>query len=219
MAMSAEMAMPLRQAWGSMDLLLAFVMWSVMMLAMMVPSASPMVLLFAKVNRTRREREAPFVATAFFLAGYLLVWVGFSALATASQWGLHSAALLSSMMVARSPVVGGLLLVGAGIFQWTSLKRACLVHCRSPLHFLMGEWRDGRIGALRMGLQHGMYCVGCCWVLMTLLFVAGVMNLLWVAAITLFVLVEKVVPGGPIVGRVVGIVLLLVGGGVIWRGF
>jgi predicted metal-binding membrane protein len=213
MDMGAEMAMAMSQmtTWGALDLVLLFVMWSVMMVAMMVPSASPLMLLFAKINRRRREREDPVVPTAVFLLGYLLVWTGFSALATVAQWGLHSAALLSPMMMSTSSVMGGALLLAAGIFQWTPLKNACLVHCRSPLAFLMSEWRAGKLGALLMGVKHGSYCVGCCWILMALLFVAGVMNLLWVASITAFVLVEKVVPRGELVGRVAGGVLSLAG--------
>jgi predicted metal-binding membrane protein len=213
MDMGAEMAMAMSRmtTWGALDLVLLFVMWSVMMVAMMVPSASPLMLLFAKLNRQRRDREDPVVPTAVFLLGYLLVWTGFSALATLAQWGLHSAALLSPMMVSTSSVMGGFLLLAAGIFQWTPLKNACLIHCRSPLAFLMSEWRDGKRGALLMGVKHGSYCVGCCWILMALLFVAGVMNLLWVASITAFVLIEKVVPRGELVGRVAGVVLSLAG--------
>ncbi|MFQ5788944.1 MAG: DUF2182 domain-containing protein [Acidobacteriota bacterium] len=211
MDMSAEMAMPQMQAWDAMNLILLFVMWAVMMVAMMVPSAAPLILLFAKVNRQKRERQDPVVPTAVFLLGYLLVWAGFSAAATLAQWGLHSAALLSPMMMSTSPLLGGMLLIGAGIFQFTPLKRACLVHCRSPLGFLMTEWREGKLGALIMGVKHGTYCVGCCWILMALLFVAGVMNLLWVATITAFVLVEKVIPRGELVGRVAGVGLMLAG--------
>ena len=170
-----------------------------------------MVLLFATVNRKRREHEAPYVPSSVFLLGYLLVWTAFSAVATVMQWGLHNAALLSPMMVSTSPFLGGGLLVGAGIFQWTPLKKACLAHCRSPLHFLMEEWKEGRWGTLLMGVKHGTYCVGCCWVLMALLFVAGVMNLLWVAAITISVLVERVFPRGDLVGRIIGFVLVAAG--------
>ena len=140
-----------------------------------------------------------------------MVWIGFSALATLAQWGLHEAALLSPMMVSTSPILGGVLLLSAGIFQWTPWKYTCLKHCRSPLGFLMTDWRDGAWGAFWMGLRHGSYCTGCCWFLMALLFVAGVMNLLWVAAITAFVLVEKMVPRGDLVGRVAGGVLILAG--------
>jgi predicted metal-binding membrane protein len=211
MAMGTDMAMPQMQAWGVVDLTLLFVMWAVMMVAMMVPSASPLILMLAAANRKRRERDDPLVSTGLFLAGYLLVWTAFSAVATAAQWGLHATALLSPAMVGTSPVLGGLLLISAGLFQFTSLKRACLAHCRSPLGFVMGHWRDGRVGALRMGLEHGLYCVGCCWILMALLFVAGVMNLVWVAAISLFVLAEKVLPRGGFVGRLGGTVLLVTG--------
>jgi predicted metal-binding membrane protein len=157
-----------------------------MMVAMMVPSAAPLVLIFARVNRQRRERESPVAPAAILLLGYVSVWAGFSAVATGAQWGLHSAALLSPMMVSTSPILGGMLLVLAGVFQWTPLKRMCLVHCRSPLAFLMAHWREGKRGPLVMGLHHGAFCVGCCWILMALLFVAGVMNLLWVAAIAVF---------------------------------
>ena len=171
--------------------------------------------MMAAANRKRRERGDPLVPTGLFLAGYLLVWTAFSAVATAVatavQWGLHATALLSPGMVSASRVLGGLLLLAAGIFQFTPLKQACLTHCRSPLGFLMGHWREGRAGAMRMGLEHGLYCVGCCWILMVLLFVAGVMNLLWVAVISLFVLAEKVLPRGELVGRLGGAVLLVAG--------
>jgi predicted metal-binding membrane protein len=211
MAMPMDMAMPQMRTWGWVDLVLLFVMWAVMMVAMMVPTAAPMILIFAKVNRQRRERQQPFVPTAVFLAGYLLVWSGFSLLATLAQWGLHSAALLSPMMVSTSAVLGGFLLVAAGIFQWTPLKYACLKHCRSPLSFLMTDWREGMGGALVMGLKHGSYCTGCCWFLMALLFVAGVMNLLWVVTIAAFVLIEKAVPRGDLVGRIAGVILVVAG--------
>ncbi len=205
------MAMPLMQAWGVLDLVLLFVMWAVMMVAMMVPSAAPLMLIFAAAHRKRQKRQDPFVPTAVFLMGYLLVWTGFSALATLIQWGLHTAALLSPMMVSTSSILGGVLMMAAGIFQLTSLKHACLKHCRSPLGFLMTHWREGARGTLIMGLEHGTYCVGCCWILMALLFVAGVMNLLWVATIAAFVLFEKLLPRGDLVGRVVGGMLVLAG--------
>jgi predicted metal-binding membrane protein len=179
-----------------------------MMLAMMVPSAAPVILLVAAVNRRRRERGAAAVPTAIFLAGYLLVWTGYAALAASMQLALHNAALLSPAMASVNPLLGGGLLIAAGLYQWTPLKRACLAHCRSPVHFLSAEWREGAAGALRMGAKHGSYCVGCCWLLMALLFVAGVMNLLWVAAIAGFVMVEKIVPRGEWVGRVAGLALI-----------
>ena len=211
MDMSMEMAMPRMQTWSVLDLVLLFIMWAVMMVAMMVPTAASMILMFAKVQRQRRAQERPYVPTGIFVSGYLLVWAGFSVLATLAQWGLHSAALLSPMMVSTSPFLGGMLLLAAGIFQWTPLKYACLTHCRSPLSFLMTDWREGHRGALIMGLRHGSYCTGCCWFLMALLFVAGVMNVLWVATITAFVLIEKVAPRGDVVGRVVGVVLVIAG--------
>ena len=211
MAMGAEMAMPRMESWGLVDLTLLFVMWAVMMVAMMLPSAAPMILLLAKVKRQRRAQHSPYFDTAAFVLGYLLVWTGFSAVATLAQWGLHSAALLSPMMASTNRYFGSGLLIAAGIFQWTPLKRACLVHCRSPLHFFMAEWRDGALGALQMGVHHGAYCVGCCWILMALLFVAGVMNLLWVATISIFVLIEKVVPRGELVGRISGAALAAAG--------
>jgi len=214
MEMSAGVARPQMVAWGPVDLLLTFVMWSVMMIAMMIPSAVPMILLFAKINRTRREREDPALPTATFVTGYLLAWTALSALATLAQWGLHSAALLSPMMQSSSSLLGGSLLIAAGAYQWTPWKQACLIHCRSPLHFFMSDWHSGALGALRMGFRHGVFCVGCCWALMTVLFVAGIMNLLWVAAIAAFVLIEKIVPGGELIGRTAGIVLMIVGLGV-----
>ena len=216
-----KMSGPDMQAWSASQLFPLFLMWAEMMVAMMVPSAAPTILTFATVNRQRRAQERPFVPAGIFLAGYLVVWTAFSALAAVAQWALHSAALLSPMMVSTSPLLGGALLVAAGIFQWTPLKHACLTHCRSPLSFLMTGWREGRRGAFVMGLQHGAYCTGCCWFLMALLFVAGVMNIWWVAIISVFVLVEKVAPRGLWIGKIAG--LLLAGWGLwmaasAWRG-
>ncbi len=207
MDMGMEMAMPRMQAWNVADFALTFVMWAVMMVAMMTPSAAPMILLFAGVNRRRRKQQVPYVPTGVFLLGYLMVWAAFSVLATAAQWGLHDVSLLSPMMVSTSPVLGGVLLLVAGIYQWTPLKHACLRKCRSPLGFVLNEWREGRWGAFLMGLKHGSYCTGCCWSLMALLFVAGVMNLLWVAAIAGFILLEKVTPAGHRVGQAAGVLL------------
>jgi predicted metal-binding membrane protein len=206
-----KMSGPDVNAWSPATLLPLFLMWSEMMVAMMLPSAAPMLLTFALVNRKRREREQPFVPTGVFLLGYLVVWTGFSALAAVAQWALHATALLSPMMVSRSPILGGTLLIAAGVFQWTPLKNACLAHCRSPLSFLMTDWREGFGGALLMGLKHGMYCTGCCWFLMALLFVAGVMNMWWVAILAGFVLLEKVTPPKWRVGKVAGGVLALWG--------
>jgi predicted metal-binding membrane protein len=201
-------AMPDVHSWTALDLTLLFVMWAVMMVGMMVPSVAPMVLTFALVNRKRREREQPFVPTSAFLLGYLVVWTVFSALATLAQWGLHIAALLSPMMVSTSPIFGGALLIAAGVFQWTPMKNTCLTHCRSPLTFLMTDWREGVRGAFVMGLRHGTFCLVCCWFLMTLLFVTGVMNLVWVAIITAFVLLEKVAPAARWTSRIAGAALV-----------
>jgi predicted metal-binding membrane protein len=197
--------------WGPTTVLLLFVMWTVMMVAMMVPSAAPMILAFLTVNQRRQATAWPFVPVTIFLLGYLAVWTAFSAVATLAEWGLHQAALLSTTMTATSTALNGGLLIAAGVFQWTPLKRACLKGCRSPLSFLMSEWREGTAGAFIMGLRHGTYCVGCCWVLMALLFVAGVMNLFWVAVIALFVLAEKIGPKGELLARVAGIGLILAG--------
>lgn len=205
------MAMPQSQPWTLTDLWLTCVMWVVMMVAMMLPSAAPMLLMYATMQRRHQEQDAPFVPTSVFLLGYVLVWSGYSLAATGVQWGLHSAALLSSSMGRTGPVLGGVLLLGAGIFQWTPWKTACLAHCRSPLSFFMTHWQEGTSGALRMGLWHGIYCLGCCWMLMALLFAAGVMNLLWVAVLAGFVFLEKVLPWGDRVSQVSGGVLVLGG--------
>jgi predicted metal-binding membrane protein len=203
----ASMAMPCMQAWSRVEPLLLFLMWATMMVAMMLPSAAPTILLVASVHRRRREHASPAAPTAVFVAGYLVVWIGFSGAAALAQWGLHQAALLSPAMASTSPVLGGILLLVAGVYQWLPVKSACLGRCRSPVGFLGSEWREGSAGALAMGVRHGLYCLGCCWALMTLLFVAGVMNLLWVAAIAALVLVEKSVPAGPWLGRVAGLIL------------
>lgn len=212
------MVMPRMQPWSGVELLLLFAMWGVMMVAMMTPSATPMILIFSAMNRRRAEQQGPAVRTGLFVLGYLTAWVAYSAAAAIAQWVLHGLAVLSTAMVSTSPYLGGGLLIAAGVFQWTSVKRACLTACRSPMGFLMTEWREGPAGALIMGFRHGVYCVGCCWVLMALLFVAGVMSLVWVAALAAFVLIEKVVPAGERVGQVAGVILTLAGVAMIVRG-
>jgi predicted metal-binding membrane protein len=191
---------------------LIFAMWWVMMVAMMLPSAAPMLLLFARVNREDKEAGAPLVPIALFAAGYLLVWGGFCAVATALQWGLESARLLSPMLVITNKWLGAGIMIAAGLSQFTPLKAICLRHCRTPLGFLLGSWRSGRLGALRMGLEHGAFCLGCCWFLMALLFFGGVMNLYWIAGLAVFVLLEKTVPLGHWLGRLAGAVLAAWGG-------
>jgi len=207
-----KMSGPDTSAWSPGTLAPLFLMWGEMMVAMMLPSATPMILTFAKVQRNRREQERPFISTGIFVLGYLAVWTGFSAVAAVLQWTFHAKALLSPMMVSTSPVLGGGLLIAAGIFQWTPLKNTCLTNCCSPLNFLMTGWREGKWGALAMGLKHGAHCAGCCWFLMLLLFVAGVMNIWWIAIITVLVLIEKVAPRGLMLGRIAGV--LFVGWGV-----
>lgn len=204
-------AMLAMNMWSWVEVGTLAVMWTVMMIAMMAPAAAPMILVFAAIYRRRAEAGTPAVPTTIFVLGYLVVWTVFSVVAALAQAGLHTAALLSPAMVATSPLLVGAVLVAAGIFQWTPLKRACLATCRSPLSFVMSSWREGRAGALVMGIRHGLYCLGCCWALMALLFVAGVMNLVWIATLAVAVLIEKVVPRGDVVGRVAGV--LLVGAG------
>jgi predicted metal-binding membrane protein len=179
-------------------------MWWAMMIGMMLPSAAPMTLTFSTVNRRRRELGTPWVPTAVFVSGYLLAWGAFSVAATAAQLGLEHAELMAPMAGLSSPLAGGLVFVAAGLYQLTPLKHACLRRCRSPLAFVLEHWRDGTAGALRMGVEHGAWCLGCCALLMALLFVGGVMNLLWAAAIAAWVLLEKVLPAGELMARGAG---------------
>ena len=195
------------QAWGVADFFFAFGMWSVMMMGMMLPSASPMVLTFAGISR-QRAGERPLLHTSIFVGGYLFVWVGYSAGAALLQGALRAAALLTPMGASTSPLLAGGLLVIAGIFQWTPLKDACLTGCRTPMGFLMAEWRPGKRGALAMGLRHGWNCALCCWATMALMFVLGVMNLLWMAVLTAFCLIEKIAPAGDRVGRAAGVLFI-----------
>jgi predicted metal-binding membrane protein len=204
----APMAMPNLDAWGPWDLAIVFLMWAIMMVGMMLPSVTPMVLLYAAVSGERREQGRPKAATWIFVSGYLVAWTLFSVFATLAQWLLHSAAHLSPFMDSTGPVLGGAMLIAAGIYQWTPLKRACLTHCRSPLAFLLTKWRDGARGALAMGLRHGLFCTGCCWLLMAILFVVGVMNVMWLALLSVFVLMEKTLPHGDWFGRAAGLVLI-----------
>jgi predicted metal-binding membrane protein len=193
-------------------------MWAVMMAAMMLPSAAPMILLYGTIARRKLERGNVVPGTGVFSFGYLAVWAAFTVAAVALQFALEHAALLSPMMLVTSRVLAGLVLVGAGVYQWTPLKQACLRRCRSPLEFIMTEWREGTRGALMMGMRHGAFCVGCCWMLMLLLFIGGVMNLAWIAGIALFVLVEKLAPAGHWIGRAAGVALVIWGAATIISG-
>lgn len=206
-------------AWTTQDLVLLSVMWGVMMVGMMLPGASPMIMMFVRINRKHRAEDEPFVPTGIFVGGYVAVWWSFSLAAAALQWGLQGFGLLSPVMAGVGGLPGGLVLIAAGLYQWSPLKHTCLRHCQTPLGFLMTGWRDGMGGAFRMGLVHGSYCVGCCWVLMLLLFVGGVMNLLWVAVLAAFVLMEKVAPPGSWLPRATGALLILWGGQTIASAF
>jgi predicted metal-binding membrane protein len=189
-----KMGGPELSAWTAGSLVPLFLMWAVMMIAMMLPSAAPMILTFAAVARNRRRADRPYVPVAVFAAGYVAIWGVFSIVAAVAQWLLHRQALLSTTMVSSSAMLGGVLLLAAGVFQFTPLKRSCLTHCRAPLEFIMTRWREGWRGAFGMGVEHGAFCTGCCWALMALLFVLGVMNILWIAALTILVALEKMLP-------------------------
>jgi predicted metal-binding membrane protein len=207
--MMRAMGMAEMQSWPR-ELVALFVMWTVMMVGMMLPSAAPLILLILGVYRRRDDRHTR-LNSILFVSGYLLAWTLFSLAAASAQVALHHAALLSPEMAASSGLLAAAILIIVGVYQWLPIKNACLAHCRSPLAFLSQHWREGLFGAVRMGFLHGIFCVGCCWALMALLFVAGVMNLLWVAAIAVFVLVEKLWRQGLLFGRVAGVLLILWG--------
>ena len=201
--MHAAMGMADMASWGPAELFGLFLMWVVMMAGMMLPSAAPVILLVLNTYRRRGGRDATWSTTAFVL-GYLVAWTAFSAAAASLQAVLHRTALLSPAMVSQSAVIAAGIFLIAGAYQWMPVKAACLTHCRSPLHFLTHEWREGAAGGFVMGCRHGLFCVGCCWALMLLLFAVGVMNLVWVAIIAAFVLVEKLLPRGMWFSRLAG---------------
>jgi predicted metal-binding membrane protein len=188
------------------------VMWAAMMTVMMLPSAVQMLLFYDSIAQKRGGRATAIGPTMVFASGYLAVWLGFSTGAVLLQYALDGASLLSPAMQTTSLALAGVTLVAAGIYQWTPLKQACLRQCRSPLDFVLTYWREGNSGAFAMGLRHGLFCLGCCWVLMLLLFVGGVMNFAWIAGIALFVLVEKLAPAGHWVGKAAGLALFAWGG-------
>ena len=207
-----DMNSPCMMTWEPNDILMVFIMWSIMMVAMMLPSVVPMALILVSVNRRRRQTKDPLIPTGLFLGAYIAVWTGFSALATLAQWGLHAAAMLSHSMAISSPLLGGAMLLASGVFQWTPFRDACMKHCRSPMGFVLTEWREGKRGALFMGLKYGTFCVGCCWMLMTLSLVLGVMNMLWMAALTVLMFWEKVVsPKSIWLSRAAGLSLIVWG--------
>jgi predicted metal-binding membrane protein len=190
---AAQLLMPAMMHWGAMDLVLVFAMWAIMMVAMMLPSATPMVRTFVRSAQGQPGHSVASLTSAF-VGGYLAIWTLFSAVITLSQWGLLELRLVTPMMESASAWLSGGLLVAAGVFQFTEFKNACLNKCRAPMGFLMTEWRPGVRGAFFMGLRHGAYCTGCCAMLMLLLFVLGVMNLGWIIVLTLVVLAEKLLP-------------------------
>jgi predicted metal-binding membrane protein len=203
----AQLTMPASARWSGANLIAVTVMWGVMMAAMMLPSALPMVLTFGEI--CARQREASRAAS--FVAAYLSVWLGFSIAATALQWALQAADLVDPMIVSTSAALNAALLAVAGVYQFSPLKNICLARCRTPFGFLLGEWRPGARGGFVMGLRHGLFCLGCCWALMALLFVGGVMNLAWIAALSLAVAAEKMAPRGALVARALGVGLIAAG--------
>lgn len=203
----AELMMPDSASWSMASLLAIWAMWALMMAAMMLPSALPVILTFTQLGMRSGERSRG----RSFVAAYLLVWFAFSIAATAAQWALQAMGWVDQMIVSTSAALNGLLLLVAGVYQFSPLKKMCLSGCRTPLGFLMGEWRPGIDGAFAMGVRHGVLCVGCCWALMALLFVGGVMNLAWIAALSMVVAVEKMAPGGERVAMALGIALIAAG--------
>lgn len=200
---------PSLQPWSAAEFVLVFVMWTVMMVGMMMPSAAPIILIYARVGRQAEMQGKPLAASGYFAAGYLLAWTAFSLFAVIGQWALERASLLTPTMESASGILGGLVLIAAGLFQWTPAKDACLKRCQAPLIFIQrhGGFRRDPFGSLAVGCHHGLYCVGCCWALMALLFVGGIMNVVWIAGIAVFVLAEKVIPSGRLISRVAGVML------------
>jgi predicted metal-binding membrane protein len=200
-------------AWSIADFAFILAMWSEMMVGMMTPSVSPMVLLYAAAGRKARAAGQPIAATGWFFAGYLLVWIGFSVVATTVQWLLTTLALLTPMMATNSALLGGVVLAVVGPYQWTQFKEVCLRQCQTPIAFLAshGGFHSDPLGALRLGFAHGLYCLGCCWALMVLLFVGGIMNVLWIAGIAILILLEKTLLTGRLVSRVSGALIFAAG--------
>ena len=185
--------------------------WLAMMVAMMFPTAAPMILMFTTVSAGKRQRQQPFVPTWIFVSAYLLVWVAFGALAYGVAVGVGAVSMRSAWLMGNAARVGGLLLLAAGLYQLSPLKNTCLAKCRSPLSFILTSWRDGYAGALRMGLEHGFYCLGCCWLLFVILFPLGIMNLAAMVALTSVIFAEKSLQIGPLLGRVAGAALIAYG--------
>jgi predicted metal-binding membrane protein len=196
---------------------LLFFMWWIMMMAMMLPSAAPAILTFGALGRKFAEQGASASPLSLFVAGYATVWTGFAAVAVALQLLLSQKIALSMMMAVVSAVVGGSLLVAAGLYQMSPLKSACLRKCQAPLMFFARNWQKGYLGAFRIGLSHGLYCLGCCWVLMGLLFYGGVMELSWIVGLALYVAAEKLIPVGNRLSQFTGILLIGWGSWTVYR--
>ena len=206
-----KLSSPQMGFFGFKDFLSLLIMWSFMMLAMMIPSATPMILVFASVYKKKLSQGQEFVPTWIFLSGYGVIWILFSFATALAQFFLHNFALITDELKLVNPVISGSVLIAAGVYQFTPIKNICLKNCQGPLSFIMGNWRYGKKGAFLMGVKHGSYCVGCCWVLMLLLFAAGVMNLLWVILISLFIFIEKIFAKGRGISYVSGTALILFG--------
>ncbi|KGJ92265.1 DUF2182 domain-containing protein [Colwellia psychrerythraea] len=195
--------------WDYVDVILLFIMWAIMMAAMMLPSALPIFHLIEKINHQREARNAAYSSSIYFILGYLLAWLCYSFAITLLQWWFHHLALLTPMMKSAQLEFTCLILLLAGVYQWLPIKQRCLNHCRSPLGFITSSWQEGAIGTFKMGVSHGQYCLGCCWILMALLLVFGVMNLLWIIALTFIVFIEKLVPNGVLFSKILGVLLIL----------
>jgi predicted metal-binding membrane protein len=204
-----QMSMPMSAEWSAREFFVVFAMWSVMMVGMMTPAVLPVLLLFAQMKRSKQSAGSAYAL--LFGGAHLSIWIAFSALAASLQWMLHQASLLSAGMILTSSTVAGITLIAAGVYQFSPVKGGCLRRCQSPLGFLMTNWRDGAKGAVDLGVRHGIYCLGCCWAVMLILFVVGVMNLVWVAALTAFLLIEKFGPGGARFAQAGGVAMMLLG--------
>jgi predicted metal-binding membrane protein len=201
---------PMDMPWPAMEFAFVFAMWTVMMVGMMTPSAAPMFLMYARVGRQTDAQSMALAATVWFAAGYFLIWVAFALFATLVQWALQRAALLDFTMASTNHILGGFVFVAAGLYQWTRLSELCLTQCQMPFAFVMrhGGYRRDAPGCVMLGLRHGAYCVGCCWALMALLLVGGVMNVLWIVLLALLAFVERVTSMGRLVARLAGVVLI-----------
>ena len=204
--------MPASSPWQPIEFAYVFVMWIVMMVGMMTPSVTPMLLVYARVGRQTTETR-PLASVAWFAAGYFLAWITFSLMATSLQWALERAGLLTPVMAGASNILGGALLILAGLYQWTSLKDVCLWQCQAPLGFILshGGFQRTTASSIMLGFRNGVYCLGCCWALMVLLFALGVMNLFWIAALAVLVLLEKIMPSGRVIARMAGVAFFAAG--------